>query len=160
MNYRKEIEKLYKEGILYAMALNMTRQSGDDRKECAIDLVQDTIERLFTQERLYNDRQKLPAFIKVVMKRIYLNDLRREEVHNRYHTIHELSRRDLLTFQGDSYLKDRCYIKELSYRVKQEDREMFNYMCAGYNAIEISNITGVGSQIIRRRVKRIRSYLQ
>jgi RNA polymerase sigma-70 factor (ECF subfamily) len=68
----QELMKLYKSKYMYAVALEFTKDPDD-----ALDLMQDTYVRIMDHKSYYKENS-LHGWVKVVMKRIHLNNVRRE----------------------------------------------------------------------------------
>ena len=114
---KEEIERLYNEKYLYAMAVKMTKD-----RDLAEDLAQDTVIHLYNIEHMYTNHNKLPSFIKTVMKRLWLNKKRRREIEQRYLANQRVINNVIYAHYEEDRLTDQCYLAQLIERVTDPTR--------------------------------------
>ena len=127
MKENKTLLDYYHDKTMYKLALKMVK---DNQK--AHDLVQDTVIRILEKQHLYADAGKPVAFIKVMMKRIHLNQVRKHNVHMNH----------IDDYVEDSYIDDtafnRMYIDQILSKAKY--RDLLYLRMQGFKAHEIGRI--------------------
>ena len=144
----QELMKLYKSKYMYAVALEFTKDPDD-----ALDLMQDTYVRIMDHKSYYKENS-LHGWVKVVMKRIHLNNVRREGI----------KERALMTY-GDKYKPpeshdstDLVYCKQLIKLCRH--KEILKLQALGYRAEDISEITGINKNTIFSKWRYMRDHLR
>ena len=149
---KEEIERLYNEKYLYAMAVKMTKD-----QDLAEDLAQDTVIHLYNIEHMYTNRNKLPSFVKTVMKRLWLNKKRRREIEERYLANQRVINSVIYEYYEEDRLPDQCYLTQLIERVTDsKDKEYLKLMITEHNYTDIQRIFNIDYGIVKRNVLRIR----
>ena len=146
----QELMKLYKSKYMYAVALEFTKDPDD-----ALDLMQDTYVKIMDKRSYYVDRGKgLHGWIKVVMKRIHLNNIRRDGI----------KERALMTYK-DKYKPqeyhdstDLVYCKQLIKVCRH--KEILKLQALGYRAEDISEITGINKNTVFSWRYKMRDHLR
>ena len=140
--------KLYKSKYMYAVALEFTKDPDD-----ALDLMQDTYVRIMDHKSYYKENS-LHGWVKVVMKRIHLNNVRREGI----------KERALMTY-GDKYKPqeshdstDFVYCRQLIKMCRY--KEMLKLQALGYRAEDISEITGINKNTVFSWRYKMRDHLR
>jgi len=144
----QELMKLYKSKYMYAVALEFTKDPDD-----ALDLMQDTYVRIMDHKSYYKENS-LHGWVKVVMKRIHLNNVRREGI----------KERALMTY-GDKYKPqeshdstDFVYCRQLIKMCRY--KEMLKLQALGYRAEDISEITGINKNTVFSWRYKMRDHLR
>ena len=144
----QELMKLYKSNYMYAVALEFTKDPDD-----ALDLMQDTYVRIMDHKSYYKENS-LHGWVKVVMKRIHLNNVRREGI----------KERALMTY-GDKYKPqeshdstDFVYCRQLIKMCRY--KEMLKLQALGYRAEDISEITGINKNTVFSKSRYMRDLLR
>jgi len=144
----QELMKLYKSNYMYAVALEFTKDPDD-----ALDLMQDTYVRIMDHKSYYKENS-LHGWVKVVMKRIHLNNVRREGI----------KERALMTY-GDKYKPqeshdstDFVYCRQLIKMCRY--KEMLKLQALGYRAEDISEITGINKNTVFSWRYKMRDHLR
>jgi len=144
----QELMKLYKSKYMYAVALEFTKDPDD-----ALDLMQDTYVRIMDHKSYYKENS-LHGWVKVVMKRIHLNNVRREGI----------KERALMTY-GDKYKPqeahdstDFVYCRQLIKMCRY--KEMLKLQALGYRAEDISEITGINKNTVFSKSRYMRDLLR
>lgn len=146
----QELMKLYKNKYMYAIALEFTRNPDD-----AHDLVQDTYMKIMDKRSYYKDRGNgLNGWIKVVMKRIHLNNIRRDEIKERALTSYE----DKYKPPESHDSTDLVYCKQLIKLCRH--KEILKLQALGYRAEDISEITGINKNTIFSKWRYMRDHLR
>ena len=133
---------------MYAVALEFTKDPDD-----ALDLMQDTYVRIMDHKSYYKEKN-FRGWIKVVMKRIHLNNVRREGI----------KERALMTY-GDKYKPqeshdstDFVYCRQLIKMCRY--KEMLKLQALGYRAEDISEITGINKNTVFSWRYKMRDHLR
>lgn len=133
---------------MYAVALEFTKDPDD-----ALDLMQDTYVRIMDHKSYYKENS-LHGWVKVVMKRIHLNNVRREGI----------KERALMTY-GDKYKPqeshdstDLVYCKQLIKVCRH--KEILKLQALGYRAEDISEITGINKNTVFSKWRYMRDHLR
>jgi len=133
---REKIIQMYQDKILFAFALRMTKSHAN-----AHDLVQDTLVRILDKD-MYQDTGNIVGYVKTVMKRIHLNNIRRVEITTRV----------LDTYQ-QKYHKDAhddafnaVYANQVYQHAKH--KEVLRLSALGYTGEDISAILGININTI------------
>ena len=144
----QELMKLYKSNYMYAVALEFTKDPDD-----ALDLMQDTYVRIMDHKSYYKENS-LHGWVKVVMKRIHLNNVRREGI----------KERALMTY-GDKYKPqeshdstDFVYCRQLIKMCRH--KEILKLQAVGYTAEDISKITGINKNTVFSKSRYMRDKLR
>jgi RNA polymerase sigma-70 factor (ECF subfamily) len=144
----QELMKLYKSKYMYAVALEFTKDPDD-----ALDLMQDTYVRIMDHKSYYKENS-LHGWVKVVMKRIHLNNVRREGI----------KERALMTY-GDKYKPqeshdstDFVYCRQLIKMCRY--KEILKLQAVGYTAEDISKITGINKNTVFSKSRYMRDLLR
>jgi len=149
---KEEIERLYREKYLYAMAMNITHN-----KDRAEELVQDTVIRLYDNEHLYTEQDNLYGFIKTVMHRVHFNSIRRDEYKIKYDKlVKDVNQVQHQNTNNDTQV-DYCYLMQLIDRVS--DKQYLSFMLREYRCAEISRALNKDPSVALRRVRKIRKEL-
>src|SRR5210317_430405 len=124
MKENKTLLDYYHDKTMYKLALKMVK---DNQK--AHDLVQDTVIRILEKQHLYADAGKPVAFIKVMMKRIHLNQIRKHNVHMNH----------IDNYVEDSYIDDTAFNRMYSDQIlsKAKYRALLYLRMQGFKAHEI-----------------------
>jgi len=144
----KELTELYKNNFMYAIAFEFTQDHDD-----AFDLMQDTYVRIMNKKSYYKEKS-FHGWVKVVMKRIHLNNIRREAIKNRA----------LMTYE-DKYKPpeshdstDFVYCKQLIKICKH--KEILKLQAVGYTVEDISEMTGINKNTVFSKSRYMRDKLR
>jgi RNA polymerase sigma-70 factor (ECF subfamily) len=146
----QELMKLYKSKYRYAFALEFTKDHDD-----ALDLMQDTYVKIMNKRSYYVDRGNgLHGWIKVVMKRIHLNNVRRDGIKERALMTYE----DKYKPQEAHDSTDLVYCKQLIKVCRH--KEILKLQALGYRAEDISEITGINKNTVFSKWRYMRDHLR
>jgi RNA polymerase sigma-70 factor (ECF subfamily) len=146
----QELMKLYKSNYMYSIAFEFTKDPED-----AFDLMQDTYVKIMAKKSYYKDIGKgLHGWIKVVMKRIYLNNIRGDVIKNRALTTYE----EKYEPHYDHDPTDLIYCKQMIKVCKQ--KEILKLHVLGYRAEDISEITGIKKNTVFSKVRIMKERLR
>ena len=134
---KQRLLEIYKSNYMFAIAFELTR---DDQQ--ALDLVQDTYIRIIDKKYNYRKVGSLHGFIKVVMYRIHLNNVRRDDIIDR--ALDAYSDKYKLNEVNDP--TDYVYCRQLIKKCRH--KEVLKYQALGYTAEDISKIMGINKNTI------------
>ena len=133
---------------MFAIAFELT---GDDQQ--ALDLVQDTYIRIMDKEYNYRKVGSLHGFIKVVMYRIHLNNIRRNDIRDRALDTYKEKYKLNEVIDTTNYVYCRQLIKKCRHK------EVLKYQALGYTAEDISKIMGINKNTIFSKSRYLRKEL-
>lgn len=144
---------LYKSGKIYAMAFKKTQDH-----DLALELVQDTCIRIIENKKHYKNIGRVLGFIKVVMSRIYLNNIRSSNTNTR--ALNKIRDKNLCTNDIVDDSLNYVYARQLlSKDFKHKD--IITHKAAGYTLEEIAEIFDINVSTItsrcRHQQKKLRS---
>ena len=139
---RDEILKMYQDKVLFAFALRMTKSH-----TTAHDLVQDTLVRILDKDK-YQDQGSIVGYVKTVMKRIHLNNIRRVETTTRI--LDTYQQKYHRTAHDDAF--NAVYANQVYQQAKY--KEVLRLSALGYTAEDIGAILGVSPNTIFSQIRR------
>jgi RNA polymerase sigma-70 factor (ECF subfamily) len=134
---KERLLEIYKSNYMFAIAFEFTR---DDQQ--ALDLVQDTYIRIMDKQSHYRKVGSLHGFIKVVMKRIHLNNIRRDDIRDRALDTYSDKYYPHEVDDAINYVYCRQLIKKCRHK------EILKYQTLGYTTEDIAEITGINKNTV------------
>lgn len=143
-----EILKLYENGFMLRQAMRFTQDM-----EKARDLVQDTFIRMMDKQDQYNQDNSNPqAFVTVVMRRIYLNNVRRLKITTRIMDVYA-QKYGVTSSDATDYVFCRQLIKESKHK------DILKHVALGYTTKDIAKILGINMNTAFSRTRYMRESL-
>jgi len=139
---REKLLALYESGFLIAQAMRLTQDT-----DKANDLVQDTfIKVIDNQDKYSQGKSSLECYVTVVMRNIYLNEIRHQKIKTRnlevYAEKYEMTSRDIT---------DYVYCQQLISR--SQHKNILKLLAVGYRIKEIAEMLGINPNTTFSKVR-------
>ena len=132
-----EILKLYENKFMFSQAMRLTKD-----KDQAYDLVQDTFIKIIDNLDKYEHRGTIHGYVTTVMKRIHLNNIRRDDIRGRALDTYSDKYYPHEVDDAINYVYCRQLIKKCRHK------EILKYQALGYTTEDIAEITGINKNTV------------